>query len=606
MPKRVKNHVTGADAVIEFQALVKESNANWATREKSEDYGVDLEIEVFDRDDVGRGTNLIAYIQSKGTASDTKRLPFSMSLESLNYLNSFEVPAIIFRHSTTQKKSYWMWVQEAIWYSKPNAKSVKLNFTEAHIWTKDTPDEIERSLFSARALRKPHITTRFPIDIDYAHSSLDSLELADAMAQISKNITFCNSAMGCADIPIQITITDKEIKIQVERFLWRQVEIENTNQDYIFSCVMYLLVSFWQEFSFHKHAELTALKCLELELKAPNREIAGEACNTLLNFPMKSVDLAELNQLHISSDIVMNMYSINLHNSIIPDEDKILAVEKFTELVLAESRDPKPNSAILYNLAALYRGMGKQKDAVKTYNRLRTLDHTYTKRSYFWRELGSVLYGLERYSIASKCYLKLLEFEDIPITRLFCGDALLYNMRYSQARNQFEKAASSPTSIGAEASLKCFLCGWLLTFNENQEPSLNDYDKLLALRTEFLEKNDLENGFCSHLAMSFIFIDDIEHWADAIMMSLQLGNMALMQDVLINSIKIHGLQAYLRFKNRRKEFVDIMGDAMIELDNLANTHMADILKEPEYRPGVTIGEREKLINEGFLRIDNLF
>lgn len=576
----------------------------WEVREKSGDYGVDLELEVFNSDDSATGT--VAYVQSKGTISKANEPSVSIKVETLEYLNSFDLPSLIFCHSTSTGKSYWMWSQEAIWHAKPDAVSVTLKFRKYHLWNDSTPDEIERSLRSSRLLRGRKNYTPFPIFADEVNSHLDTMLLNGLVAELANLIPFTSRNKFEDGIPLQLSIRGNSVQIRMERFLWRSIRAKSETHFDLRNAVIYLLLKFWREFGFSNHAEIAALKCLEYLLPAPDRDTAAEAAIILINKPQVAIKLALMNELHVTSDLAMNKFLIALYGSLGSFDEKTDSIEKFTGAALSKSEDEEPNSALQYNLAKFYRNTNQFSKGVFAYNILRKIDPSYMERTYYWYEIGGVLYQARKYDMAAVCYENLTRLEKLPITHLVLGDAYLYGNELGKAKLAYSDAKEDLTSIGAEASLKHEMILWIESLGKSDRPSLSAHTQLLSNRGAAIEKGDGRGSFWSHMALTFLDFHDIDCWSDAIALSLTSGDISLFQDVLRCAARTHGLRPYINFKSDRADIFDQLGELGSELDRISCDVFEMALAEEGYEPGVSIGEHDELLKQGVLRLTNVF
>lgn len=88
MPERPPTHVVGSKAVRNFiNALPDE----WVAREPSEDYGIDVEVEVFRG---GKATGLTFKVQSKGTNTPGS-LTRQVKRKTINYWRRLDVPILV-------------------------------------------------------------------------------------------------------------------------------------------------------------------------------------------------------------------------------------------------------------------------------------------------------------------------------------------------------------------------------------------------------------------------------------------------------------------------------------------------------------------------------
>lgn len=576
----------------------------WEVREKSGDYGVDLEFEVFNADDSATGT--VAYVQSKGTASKDNEPSVSIRVETLQYLNSFDVPSLIFCHSTSTGKSFWMWAQEAIWRVKPGAASVKLAFRTHHLWHGGTSDEIERSLKSYRLLRARDNYAHFPISTDEENSEIDALMLDGIRAEIASLLPFAKEDGIGGRIPLIISIRGNSVQVRIERFLWRSIRAKSGSNTDLLSATIYLLIMFWREFGFTNQAEIGATKCLTNQLPAPDREAASEAAIVLINRPQAAVNLALMNELHTACDLPMNRFIAALYSSLESIDEKTMPLEKFTYAAINNSEDKSPNYAFLYNLAKYYRINGKFLKGVAAYNALRKMDPTYLDRTYYWYELGNILYRSKKYEMSAVCYKKLVSLEDIPITNLVLGDAYFYGNKLAKAKSAYFSAKDDLTAIGAEAELKYQIIRWIEDIDEANRLCPSARNELFDFRKKALDCSDRANAFWSHIALTFLDSEDVDCWADALFLSLILEDISLFQDVLRCALCSHGLRPYLKLKADRSELFEHLGELVEEIDQLVREIHGETLAEEAYEPGVSVGEPERLFKQGVMRVTNMF
>ncbi len=96
---------------------------HWVVREKSHDYGIDLEVEIFDKND--NATGLLFLVQMKSTS--TKRKSVDIQITTVNYYKSLELPVAIFLYCESEDVFYWKWAYSIdMYYAKEEAQ--KENF----------------------------------------------------------------------------------------------------------------------------------------------------------------------------------------------------------------------------------------------------------------------------------------------------------------------------------------------------------------------------------------------------------------------------------------------------------------------------------------------
>jgi len=116
LPTRSRSHQLEDLSIREFERLLPDA---WVLRRKGKDYGVDLEIEVFDDD--GKSTGLMFFVQLKATDDIAKAQSVPMKVDRLEYLASFDAPSMVVRYCEPSKTFYWLWLPE-IYARHPHRK----------------------------------------------------------------------------------------------------------------------------------------------------------------------------------------------------------------------------------------------------------------------------------------------------------------------------------------------------------------------------------------------------------------------------------------------------------------------------------------------------
>jgi len=90
VPKRSRSHQLETLSEDRFRNLIPEL---WVVRRKDYDYGIDLEVELFDENE--SATGLMFYVQLKATDDQTKRNRISLKEDSRSYYRSLRPPRTI-------------------------------------------------------------------------------------------------------------------------------------------------------------------------------------------------------------------------------------------------------------------------------------------------------------------------------------------------------------------------------------------------------------------------------------------------------------------------------------------------------------------------------
>ena len=109
MAQRTRNHILEDKSRNAFTEIIPE---RWVVRDKSKDYGIDCEVEIFD--DLGNPTGLIFYVQLKATESNSNSLikKVVFEIKKIAQFQSYNVPVLIVRYSHLENKLYYTWAND--------------------------------------------------------------------------------------------------------------------------------------------------------------------------------------------------------------------------------------------------------------------------------------------------------------------------------------------------------------------------------------------------------------------------------------------------------------------------------------------------------------
>lgn len=109
-PQRVDSHRTDTEA---FRKLLNHLHVDWVVRSMEErDYGIDLQLEIFDG---SNPTGSLIFGQLKGTKNSfSEEKTFQFPVKTLLYAELFSTPFFLFRTSTSDNKTRFIWLQKFI------------------------------------------------------------------------------------------------------------------------------------------------------------------------------------------------------------------------------------------------------------------------------------------------------------------------------------------------------------------------------------------------------------------------------------------------------------------------------------------------------------
>ena len=96
MPKRSKQQQVED---LSINALKNVLPREWVYREKDKDYGIDGEVEIFDKDDKATGMVFLVQLKATDSEEETMQKKVVLKVASINYYQSLELPVLIVRYS---------------------------------------------------------------------------------------------------------------------------------------------------------------------------------------------------------------------------------------------------------------------------------------------------------------------------------------------------------------------------------------------------------------------------------------------------------------------------------------------------------------------------
>ena len=138
-----------------FDALKRLFPDQWVVRDKSKDYGIDAEVEIFDKK--GNPTGLVFWVQLKATDSERATIQKSirMPIVKIRQLSKYDLPVAIFRYSSVANSFVFDWIKRhAFLSSNLDSKSFNIHFSENNIWNDQSAKDVISFLQIRERLRE--------------------------------------------------------------------------------------------------------------------------------------------------------------------------------------------------------------------------------------------------------------------------------------------------------------------------------------------------------------------------------------------------------------------------------------------------------------------
>lgn len=575
MPKRTRSHQLEDISIAEFQRLLPDE---WVCRSKDKDYGIDLEVEVFDEQ--GNSTGLLFYVQLKATDSKEIERSISMKLDRLEYLASLDAPSMLVRYCDATHATHFMWISNIFaQIGNTSAASATIKFSEADAWDDETPSKVLQTVKVLRTIRAK--TKRLPLGLTVdeegkAGSNIFQLKLAVSKLQgMSKMVNSNRDPERC--LPIVIRLQDDAIVASIDVVASITWQTDSFLSDDILPRLAYALAYMTGGYEFHRQA-LELVRIIHAnEYTTNNRLFASRIAQLAIDDPEISADIAQWNRVHAIQDKAYVEYIDALLSSEIPMEKREAAIETFymDAMFDHDSIDDERLSTIFYSFANFQLNNGDIGKAVGNYNKARKLDASYLQRPYFLNELGSCCFWRRHFKSAAIFYSASYNLSPNPQVGICAGDALLYSGDFTDAEKIFASVgAQAPDEmIAAEALIKAWLSSWLIKFYQRNNlvgtAVLNDRATWLSVIDLALESKEYQHALGAALVEAFLSDDDINLWADAMSFAMKTQDSQLILGTFSCAIWRNGYEVYALFREHL-ERNNFSQEGLEHFDQLAN------------------------------------
>lgn len=550
MPKRTRSHRLEDISIVEFQRLLPDE---WVCRSKDKDYGVDLEVEIFDES--GNSTGLLFYVQMKATDSEEAERSVSMKLDRLEYLASLDAPSILVRYCDATRATHFTWITSVfVQIGNTSAASAKVKFSEADAWGDETPSKILQTVKVLRTIRAE--SRRLPLGLtvdDEGQSGSDIFQLKLAVSKLqgmSKMINSNRDPDRC--LPIVIRIQDDAIVMSIDVVSSIAWKIDSFQSDDILPRLAYALAYMAGRYEFHRQA-MEIIRIIHTdEYRTNNRLFASRIAQLAIDDPGIAADLARWNRVHAIQDQAYLEYIDALLSSELPIEKRQPAIESFYSDALSD-HDPTDSqrlSTICYSHANFQMNFGEYRRAVSNYNKARKLNPSYLKRSYFLNELGSCCFWRRHFKAAACFYSASYKLSPDPQVGFCAGDALLYSGDFASAEKMFE-------DVGAQAP------------DYKDAAVLNDRATWFSVIDQALEAEEYTSALGAALLEAYLCDNDINLWADAMSFAFGTKDDQLILGTFSSAIWRNGYDVYALFR-KNLEKSDLPVEGLERFDQLAN------------------------------------
>lgn len=454
MAKRIRTHILEDESRTAFMQILP---PEWVYRDKDKDYGIDCEVEIFEKN--GNSTGIMFFVQLKATDSlnDNNKLKISFALSKINQFYSYELPVLIVRYISSEKSFYIKWANEITIFDK-SKKVINVEFTEKNRWNENTSENIRGYLDKISVIKNRKLN--FPIPIYILNESLGSKKnnprilISNLRSELNQYDKFIVNCKYQDNTLLTIELHKNYILVNLNTLGKSRLNINldriNLSTNFFRYLAQVILINIGICLSQIGYDSL----CVDLIFRAKLFEVIkkDEDILTSLLYPLlhsshfnevveHMIDYSRQNKdKHNLVQILVN--SLILHKKGTYDDRELKTIENYliSEIELSKEREFNPLIAVsYYNLGNHYKGISEYSSAIKNYIQAKKYNKKYKLKPYYYYELGGILFSIEKYYWSSLAYKKAIDLGEKRQAKALYADALMFQGQYSLACDFFNK-----------------------------------------------------------------------------------------------------------------------------------------------------------------------
>ena len=254
MPKSPESYNLEDISFVEFRKLLPDA---WVCRHISNDYGVDLEVEIFDEE--GNSTDLAFNVRIKAIDNVIKKHTAQMKMARLKYLSSLDAPSMLVHYCDATKSTHFKWITNIIDQIQDfSADSTTITFDVGDAWNSETSLRLLQTVKIYRMLKSGSMLLPLGLTIDDEGQSKGTkvLELKLAVSKLqsmSDMIVSSDKQNQC--LPIVLRIHGEIITASIDVVTCVSLKVDNFTSDVILSELTYVLAYMTGRFDFQPQTD---------------------------------------------------------------------------------------------------------------------------------------------------------------------------------------------------------------------------------------------------------------------------------------------------------------------------------------------------------------
>lgn len=644
-PKRPRAHVIEDES---FTALSSALPKRWILRREERDYGIDGSVELVTEQ--GEVTGRRFFLQLKGTdAPDLqKALRVRINYEAAQYYAGLPLPTLIVRYHAPTASLYARWFHDFDpYYGRRGKKTVTVRLEPGDRWTASTPPSLEKAIDDLEWLGNPYLALPITLSVIttapllHGRTADEWTRVLERVAKRTRHILDIR-AIPSSSARGTIRVAADELRVELPRGKRMVLHTKKRNLadvgDEVVAALAFVLVAGALVDSGHVDiaSKLTSEYAPDVGSLLPAGLLPrlGRGLNAAGQFAGAVTLATVLVERGLPAEFLDPLVTPSfLFPERVPPQDSeslLSALEKWT--ALREREDEEAGAIARYNLGRHFgRTPERAKDAVRAYGMAARKRPRYRTHSYFWRELGAILFEARHFRWSARCYERALAISSDAHAQGRYADALSHAGDYAAASHEFRKYLDAPVEDepvwelhAATLPLVREMAGCdtqrrepekaLAVFSEEAMSNIGPDAQLAlcrtALKTDALcglawynlgvtaqAARDHDRAFQYFLVAALHQRWDVEAWANAILEGLQGTSSPLFIATVIVGYRIHGSELRREFA-RKVRAGSSRAEELIEGFTSLLAAVPELEEDREIRLHGLDGELERIVLSG--------
>lgn len=490
--KRVRNHELEE---LSLAALRFELPPKWVIHDFRKDYGIDIQLEIFEAD--GFATGLRCYGQLKATDNSADGDVLALDRDHFEYWSAHTDPVLLLRYYADTKQYSWCWLHDVAWSLKADAQSLSVT-KFLRPWDKLTsPQAIQDFLrqrsraFTERqlppflvAVRGNSVPFARLVEVANTLNELENLSVfqfeAESLSSAAFEISLLPDGVVCSHLGLPGVIVE---------------EFSEATLPSIASTIVLLIFLTACRYDRILAARPLAKSCFSLLLKAAGEKLFFP----LMDSVIYAVGLRQAADLFhgVSGDDMPEMANVLFTGVAYVAAQRYGESDQWISMLredLTSSKVDAHRAATAYSLGNALSHKNQWLEALPMFKLAAEALPDYFNRAYFRHEYGAALFENGLYVEAAEQYRAALALEPSARRHYLLGDVLFCAGEFSKGIAELDIAFGAPLEqdSAAMAGLLRELCrefveGWGINHLEHSAPENGGIDILQSLSVDELK-----------------------------------------------------------------------------------------------------------------------